>query len=499
GRAHPRIARGVEVLRADPRLVRRVAGALAGHDPRPRGRERGGQVHPHQDDDGPAPPILRRDPGGWRGSHVQGDRRGAAQGCRRHLPGAHGLSRPDRGREHLRLPPRPPAMDRLAPDGCRGRRDDPPPWRDARPPPPRRRADPGRAADRGDRPRHLARGARPHHGRALGLPVGSRGPPPVRHRPQLARSGRGRALHLPPAGGCVRTRRHRHRRARRPPCLHPAHRRRHPAQPRLRDGGPRHGGALRPRAVARHRPDAPPRQGPQPRGRLRGRVLSCERGRDRLLLGPRRRAADRRGAGALRRGPGRIRHRGPRRPAREPPLPQGGAGPGHRLCVGGPAQARPRPHRIHCRQHHAPHARRLCDPLGPPRPPARGRGRRALPRRHADQSGRPRRGGGHAVGRQPAEGHAGQVAQHQSAPPHRGRAHARHRRGRQGRGPPHPARPRGAGGRDPRHLLRPARGPVARRPRPRHARRPPRGRVPGTRGHRGGGHAPRRRREGGRV
>ena len=90
-----------------------------------------------------------------------------------------------------------------------------------------------------------------------------------------------------------------------------------------------------------------------------------------------------------------------------------------------------------------------------------------------------------ALGRQPAEGRAGEVARPRADAADRRRAHARHRRRHQGRGPP-PARRAGRRRRGrPGHLLRAARGPHPRRPRARHARGPARGRARARGGHRG--------------
>ena len=93
-----------------------------------------------------------------------------------------------------------------------------------------------------------------------------------------------------------------------------------------------------------------------------------------------------------------------------------------------------------------------------------------------------------ALGRQPAEDHARQVAERQAGRAHPGRADARHRRRRQGRGPPDRRRARPFRDGDHPHLVRPARGARDERSGPRHARGPADGVVRPCRGHRGAGH-----------
>ena len=90
-----------------------------------------------------------------------------------------------------------------------------------------------------------------------------------------------------------------------------------------------------------------------------------------------------------------------------------------------------------------------------------------------------------AVGRQPAEGRAEQVAQHEPARADPRRADAGHRRRRQGRGPPDHRRPgEGRDGHHP-HQLGAARGPPHERPHPGDARGPADGHPRPRRRHRG--------------
>ena len=173
---------------------------------------------------------------------------------------------------------------------------------------------------------------------------------------------------------------------------------------------------------------------------------------------------------ALRDRAGDRRHHRARRQAGDDPLAQSGDGARHRLSLGRPAPAWPVAAHGHFGQHLAAGAATVSQQA---RPRAHSRGandRRALSPAPGDTRavGRPCRQ--QTLRRQPAEGHAGQVAEYPSLAADPGRADARRRRRRQGGGPCHDRRARRRGHRH--HAdSRPARGADAQRSRPGHARR----------------------------
>jgi ABC-type branched-subunit amino acid transport system ATPase component len=131
------------------------------------------------------------------------------------------------------------------------------------------------------------------------------------------------------------------------------------------------------------------------------------------------------------------------------------SGPRHRLRDRGPQEVRPEPHRRHPPQRVGRCARQALARWVGERP--RGDlGGRAEPQEHEHQGTDRHVGGGQAVGRQPAEGRAEQVALHRPGGPHPRRADPRHRRRRQVRDlrDHQPAGGGGQGGH--RHLVRAA-------------------------------------------
>ena len=121
-------------------------------------------------------------------------------------------------------------------------------------------------------------------------------------------------------------------------------------------------------------------------------------------------------------------------------LPARGHRARHLSGAGGPQEAEPAARRLPHRQHHParPQFLRLDEAH---QPGARGRQCRAAARAPPDQDAQRRRGGGDHVGRQPAEGRAGQMALHEAALHDLRRADPGHRCRRQERDLPADARP----------------------------------------------------------
>ncbi len=326
------------------------------------------------------------------------------------------------------------------------------------------------AAAARDRQGAVARQPRRHHGRADLEPdaVGDGAAAQGHRRPQGL--GGQRHLHLAPARRGEDLRRPGRRAARRPDGRAARQGRDHarrddPADDRPRpavdlpaagDGGGRGGAVGRGAADgglprAGRRPHRPPRRDPRARR-------------------PDRRRADGAGAGGLRRRPRPRRRpsgstagrsRSPRRATRSPP--------GSISC---PRTARPAAssstspiaENISLPQLRAPRRGRDRQP----RPGADARRGRAATARHPRARGR--RAGGLALGRQPAEGGAGQVAVDAAEGDHLRRADARDRRRRQAGDLRHAAAARRPGGRHPDDLQRHGGGDRRLRPHRRHAR-----------------------------
>ena len=305
------------------------------------------------------------------------------------------------------------------------------------------RPDPRRPADGRDRQGHLAQCPRPDHGRADGLALRARGRAAVQAVALAARAGRRDPVHQPPAGGGLRDRRPGDGLPRRPADLHPALAR-SPTRCAIRDMV---GRELDEFFAKRRHPagetllevDA----ASAPRGRFRGHQLRpSSAGEVAGLRGPGRRAAHRRGAGAVRH---RARGRGRRSCSTGKPVAIRSPQQAHGLGIAYVTEDRRQlglsmPH-VDRGQHHAADPRRYLNRLGlidrrreRRRPSTSGSASPSGPSRSTKRW--------HALGRQPAEGHAQQVAERTAQAPDPRRADARHRRGREGRGPPHDQRAR---------------------------------------------------------
>jgi ABC-type sugar transport system ATPase subunit len=331
-----------------------------------------------------------------------------------------------------------------------------------------------------DRQGHFAECPRAHHGRADRVALGARSRPAVQARPRPARPGGRHPLRQPPHGGGFRDRRQGHGLPRRPADLDGDPGRGDAAACHCRHGGARDGPA-RQAAPGAAGGRAALGGGPRPRGRVRGGQLRCPSRR-----GARLRRADRRGADGCRACP--LRHRAGdrrdhpvRRPGGDGALARGGHAPGDRLRLGRQAPARVVAADVDLGQHHAPHSRPI--PQWPrPDPPRRGdRHRGGMAEAPLDPHSLGRPACRQALRRQPAEGHAEQVAQHHAIAADRRRADPRHRRRRQGGGARHHRRTRERGHEHHAHLVRPARGARPQRPGPRDARRAGRWRSSGPR------------------
>ena len=114
----------------------------------------------------------------------------------------------------------------------------------------------------------------------------------------------------------------------------------------------------------------------------------------------------------------------------------------HRLCLGGPADARPRPAAVDRRQHRASGARQDRQRPRPHLDPQEGRPRRPLDPGAGGQDRQARGRGLDAVGRQPAAHRAGEVARHRAEAADPRFAHRRRRCRRARRALRHRAEPR---------------------------------------------------------
>ena len=193
--------------------------------------------------------------------------------------------------------------------------------------------------------------------------------------------------------------------------------------------------------------------------RVRGRDLRPPARRGAGLRRADRRRADRRRARAVRHRAGDLGHHRACAASRSPSARRrrrcGSASPMCRRIAGSSASSLPMSISANIT---LPALRRYLDRFGlvRTRQERRDRGGVSHAARHPHALGRSCRR--QAVGRQPAEGDAEQVAQHQSVDPDPRRADARHRRRLQGRGARDHRRTRRRGHRRHRHLVRPAGG-----------------------------------------